>query len=147
MNDFFLDWSLAWWVILIKRIKYYIWCPDHLLSSTDEMGFSTSMNTLGPEQNGRQMSDDIFNSIFMNENLWISHKISLKFIPKVRINHIPALVEIMAWCRSGDKPWYELVMVNLLTHICVTRPRWVKISLLRMLTVLTLSNNVFIYNV
>ena len=31
----------------------------------------------------------------------------------------------MAWCRSGDKPWSEPMMVNLLTHICVTRPQWV----------------------
>ena len=31
----------------------------------------------------------------------------------------------MAWCRSGDKPLSEPMMVNLLTHICVTRPQWV----------------------
>ena len=30
--------------------------------------------------------------IFFNENVWISLKMSLKFIPKVRINNIPALV-------------------------------------------------------
>ena len=32
----------------------------------------------------------------------------------------------MAWRRSGDKPLSEPVVVNLLTHICVTRPQWVK---------------------
>ena len=32
----------------------------------------------------------------------------------------------MAWCRSGDKPLSEPMMVSLLTHICVTRPQWVK---------------------
>ena len=31
----------------------------------------------------------------------------------------------MAWRRSGDKPLSEPMMVNLLTHICVTRPQWV----------------------
>ena len=38
------------------------------------------------------------------------------FVPKVRINNIPALVQIMAW-RSGDKPLSEPMMVNLLTLI------------------------------
>ena len=53
----------------------------------------------------------------------ISLKISLKFVPKVRINNIPALVQIMAWRRPGDKPLSEPMMVSLLTHICVTRPQ------------------------
>ena len=30
----------------------------------------------------------------------------------------------MAWRRSGDKPLFEPMMVSLLTHISVTRPRW-----------------------
>ena len=62
----------------------------------------------------------------LNKNAWISLKISLKFIPKVQINNIPALVQIMAWRRSGDKPLSEPMMVGLPTHICVTRPQWVK---------------------
>ena len=32
----------------------------------------------------------------------------------------------MAWCRPGIKPLSEPIMVNLLTHICITRPQWVK---------------------
>ena len=51
---------------------------------------------------------------------------SLKFVPKVRINNIPSLVQIMAWRRPGDKPLSEPMMVSLLTQICVTRPQWVK---------------------
>ena len=34
------------------------------------------------------------------ENVWISIKISLKFVPKDPINNIPALVQIMAWAPS-----------------------------------------------
>ena len=83
------------------------------------------LNTLRPRQNGRRFPDDIFKYIFLNENVLISLKISLKFIPKVRINNIPALVQIMAWCRPGDKPLSEPIMGNSLTHICVTRPQWV----------------------
>ena len=71
------------------------------------------------------LADDIFKCIFLNENVWIVLKISLKFVPKVRINNIPALVQIMAWRRSGDKPLSEPMMVSLLTYICVTRPQWV----------------------
>ena len=70
--------------------------------------------------------DDIFKWIFLNENIRISLRISLKFVPRVRINNIPALVQIMAWHRPGDKPLYEPMMVSLLTHICVTRTQWLK---------------------
>ena len=78
------------------------------------------------ETNRRNFADDIFKSIFLKENARISLKISLKFVPEVRINNIPALVQIMAWGRPGDKPLSEPMMVSLLTHICVTRPQWVK---------------------
>ena len=78
-----------------------------------------------PRQNGRHMADDIFKCIFLNENLWISLKISLNFVPEVRINNIPALIQIMAWRRSGDKPLSGTMMVSLMTHICVTRPQCV----------------------
>ena len=48
---------------------------------------------------------------------------TLKFVPKGPINNIPALVQIMAWRRPGDKPLSEPMIVRLLTHICVTRPQ------------------------
>ena len=82
-------------------------------------------NSLRPRPNRRYFADDIFKCIFENENEWILHRISLKFVPKVRINNIPVLVQIMAWCRPGDKPLSKPVLVCLLTHICVTRPQWV----------------------
>ena len=88
--------------------------------------WNRGFNTLRPRQNGHHFADDIFKSIFLNENVLISIKISLKFIPKGPINNIPALVQIMAWRRPGDKPLSEPMMVRLLTHICVTRPQWVK---------------------
>ena len=81
--------------------------------------------TLRPRQNGRHFAD-IFKCIFLNENVWILIKISLKFVPQGPINNIPALVQIMAWCRPGDKPLSEPMLVGLPTHICVTRPQWVK---------------------
>ena len=86
------------------------------------------INTLRPRQNGRHFPDDIFKCIFTNENIWILIEISLKFVPKGPINSIPALVQIMAWRRLGDKPLSETMMVSLLTPKCVTRPQWVKAS-------------------
>ena len=51
---------------------------------------------------------------------------SLKFVPKGPINNIPSLVQIMVWRCPGTKPLSEPMMLSLLTHICVTRPQWVK---------------------
>ena len=88
--------------------------------------FGYIINTLRPRRNRRHFADDIFKCIFLNENVWIPIKILLKFIPKGRINNIPALVQIMAWRRPGDRPLSEPMIVNLPTHICVTRPQYVK---------------------
>ena len=82
-------------------------------------------NTLRPRQNGHHFPDDSFKRIFLNENVGITINISLKFVPKGPINNILALVQIMAWRRLGDKPLSEPMVLNLLTHICVTRPQWV----------------------
>ena len=72
----------------------------------------SSINTWKPIQNGRLFADDIFKYIFLNENVWISIKISPKFVPKGLINNIPTLVQIMAWRRLGDKPLSEAMMVR-----------------------------------
>ena len=74
-----------------------------------------------PGQKGRHFADDTFKRILLNEYATISIKISLKFVPKRLMNNIPALVQIMAWRRPGDKPLSEPMMVKLLTHICITQ--------------------------
>ena len=74
-------------------------------------------DTLRPRQNGRNFADDTFKCIFLNENVWIPIKISLKFVMKGPINNIPALVQIIAWRRQGDKPLSEPMMVSLPMHI------------------------------
>ena len=84
------------------------------------------VNRLRPKQNGLLFPDDIFKCIFWNQNVWISLKSSLKFVPKVRINNIPAFVPVMAWRRPGDKRLSEPMMVSLLTHIYVNRFQWVQ---------------------
>ena len=83
------------------------------------------VNTLRPRQNGHHFADDTVKFIFVNENVKMSIKISLKFVPWCPINNIPALIQTMTWRRPGDKPLFEAMMVISPTHICVTRPQWV----------------------
>ena len=45
------------------------------------------------------------------------------FVPKGQVNSIPPLAHVIAWRRLGDKPFSETMMLNLLTHICVTWPK------------------------
>ena len=103
---------------------------NHYLTNCDTVHICMTrppwVNTLRPRLSRRPFADNIFKCIFLNENEWILPRISLKFVPKVWINNIPALVQIMAWRRPGDKPLSEPMMVCFLTHICVTRPQWVK---------------------
>ena len=106
-----------------------IWGPFYQYGSTlipAWIHHHTHFNTLRPRQNGRHFPDDILKWIFLNENVWISIKISLKFVPKGLINNILTLVQIMAWRRSGDKPLFEPMMVSLPMDICITLPQWVK---------------------
>ena len=49
------------------------------------------------------LADNIFNSIFLNENDRIPIQISLKYVPRSPIDNKPALIKVMAWCRTGDK--------------------------------------------
>ena len=114
-----------------------IYCtPKSMAENTLSQGLSHwqktdpdwTLNTLRPRQNRRHFADAIFKCIFLNENVWILINISLKFVPKGLINNIPPLVQIMAWRRPGDKPLSEPMMVNLLTHICLTLPQWVNVS-------------------
>ena len=46
------------------------------------------INTLRPRQNGRRFAVDTFKRIFLNENVYISINISLKFVPNGLTNSI-----------------------------------------------------------
>ena len=122
-------------------------CAQFLVTRTWILFPRFDINTLRPRQNGRHFPDAIFKRIFLNQNEWISIKISLKFVPNVPINNIPALVQIMAWRRSGDKPLSEPMMDSLLTHIRVTRTQWVKMCMLlsSTLTTVTIISLVFFF--
>ena len=69
-----------------------------------------SINSMRPRQNAHRFPNDIFKRIFLNENCCILMKISFKFVPQGPINNNPALVQIMTWCQSGNKPLSESMM-------------------------------------
>ena len=72
-----------------------------------EMKFCTHINSSPPGHNGRHFADDTFIYIFMNENICSLIRILLKFISKCPIDNKPALVQVMAWRRTDDKPLPE----------------------------------------
>ena len=86
------------------------------------------INTLRLRQNGRHFQDVFFQMHFLK---WICMnfknfiKTLLKFVPKGPINNIPSLVQIRAWHWPGNKPLSQLMKVDLLMHICITRPQWI----------------------
>ena len=53
------------------------------------------------------LTDENFRCIFFNENDRIQIRISLKFASRSQIDDKPALVQVMAWQRTGDKPLPE----------------------------------------
>ena len=71
-----------------------------------------NLDSSPPGQNGWHFADDMFKRIFLNANILISNKSSLKYVPRGLIDYIPALVQIMVRCRSGDKPLSETMLTQ-----------------------------------
>ena len=71
--------------------KMYSWLQTYSFTSCSEQ-YSASIDNIKScnerhfnesETNGRHFAEDIFKCAFFNENILISLKISLKFVPKV----------------------------------------------------------------
>ena len=58
------------------------------------------------------LADGIFKCIYLNEDARISIQISLKFVLKSPIYNKSALVLVMAWLRTGDKPLPEAMLTQ-----------------------------------
>ena len=58
------------------------------------------------------LAEDIFKCIFLTENFCILIRISLKCVPQGPFDNNPALVQIMAWRRIGDKPLSEPMLTR-----------------------------------
>ena len=57
-------------------------------------------------------ADDIFKCTLLNENEKIPIETSLKLVPRGLISNKSALVQVMAWCRTGDKLLPEPMMTQ-----------------------------------
>ena len=70
----------------ISSAKGHPFCPGAVqttrLSVLNPKASQSLFNILRSEQDVFQFPDDIFKYIFLNENIWISIEISLKFILK-----------------------------------------------------------------
>ena len=69
-----------------------------------------------------------------NASSWVKmFNFRLKFhcslFPWVRLKIKPAMVQMMAWRRTGDKPLFEPIMAKFFLRCCVIRPLWVNIKL------------------
>ena len=58
------------------------------------------------------LADDIFKCVFLNEINRIPIQISTKRVPKSPIDNKPALVQVMAWRRTGDRPFPEPMLIQ-----------------------------------
>ena len=59
-----------------------------------------------------KLTDDNFKCIFLNENDRTTIQILLKFVPMSPIDNTPALVQVMAWRRTGAKPLSEPMLTR-----------------------------------
>ena len=92
-----------WRLILINGI----------LVETSKIDVNSSL----PAQVGCDFADDMFRCIFMNEKVFHVVRISLKSVRKGPVDNISALVQIMAWYRTGDKALTEPMLAQY--HWCI----------------------------
>ena len=99
---------------------YTLQSPPHLPRFNEIFSTSTTVHLIRthimkfmsvysspPGQNDRHFADDIYQRIFLNENVRLSIQLSLKFLPKGPINNKSALVQVMACHLFGAKPLPE----------------------------------------
>ena len=95
------------WMIQIMN-TYYV--QSSFVMTQSSMRYFNS--SLPPGQNGCCFADNIFKCIFLNENEKIQIQISLKLVSRIPIDNKGALAQVMAWCRTGDKPLPDPMMTH-----------------------------------
>ena len=127
-------------------------------------------NAWRPRQNGRHFADDILTFIFLNYNIWLWNKISLKFVPKGPINNMPALFQTkptrrhtIIWTNDGlgYRPRYASLGLNELTLeridqrrqlvlealplVCIICNPWITFSTISLWTLNKISLSLYIF--
>ena len=93
--------------ICVYIMQCTAYCGDTLIHP-----MVTRINLSPPGQNGRHFANDFFKCIFFNEKFCTLIANTLKFIPKGPIDNKSALLRVMAWRRSGDKPLLEALLTQ-----------------------------------
>ena len=111
---------------ILIGIQTFSFKKMHLkMSSAKWRLFCLGLNvlTLLPQH---KMATDIFKSFSWMKSFLISIPISPKFVPNGPIVNKSALVQVMAWRRTGDKPLPDPINVDPVHwHICSSRGKWV----------------------
>ena len=126
--------SISIWVMGWCRpvICHYLnqWLPSSLTKTggirIEWVESQKSVNTLRPSQNGHHFANNIFKCISLNKNFWILNEIhSNMFLGVYLTIWLPQfrrwLVAVQATRLYLNQWWRRLP-----THLCVTRPQWVK---------------------
>ena len=77
---------------------------------------NNKFETLSPEQKGFHFTDDV--CIFCSVKCCILIRMSLKFVPNCPFSNNPALVQLITWRRSGDKPLFESMVALFIDSYC-----------------------------
>ena len=102
---------------MVVRIEFFLgYVVNKMTQTLVQSSFCCSLTHWGRDKMAAISQTTLSNAFFLNENVRISIKISLKFVPKGPINNNPALVQIMARCRCRIKyspPWNFHPWVNI----------------------------------
>ena len=120
--------SWGWWFETPSRplwrhrnVQFCSWLPSWQYNSTASgsglvplrgQAITSIINSSHLDKMTAILADDISKCIFLNENDGIPIQISLKFVPSSPIDKNPALVQVMAWRRTGDRPLPESMMAQ-----------------------------------
>ena len=124
-NAFSLLLSLLVQIILWMKLPRSSMSPRQPLLGT--WGYYTiSWLTHWGQDKMDTLSQTFSNAFSLIKLFEFQYKFKPKFVPKGAFNNNPALVQMMAWHQTGNilNQWWP----RLLTHICITRPQWVKVT-------------------
>ena len=99
-------------VTLASQNNFAQFAGHHQLAVAGLLRVDRTITTMVPDQNGRHFADDIFESILLNEHLSIQIKFQLEFASNGSFDDKSALVQAMAWHRTGDKPLSKFMITQ-----------------------------------
>ena len=103
-------------------------CRDSSPNNDNQVDVYSILTHLPLDKMAASLADDIFKCIFLNENDRIPIQIPLQFVPGTWFDNTPALVQVIAWRRTGDKPLPEPMMTWFIDAYMRHKGEWVNVS-------------------